>query len=137
MLKKSTMVHAGESQGALAGDRGKHERVYDAGVAIAMVMEVLSELLLVIGAAILMAALLPLPTKGRTVLGLCGLVLVAVGGALFAFVAYPRETLLFLGAGAVTAGTARGYRQGIAWLTRRAPVAITPSHPASEPGGRS
>jgi hypothetical protein len=102
-----------------------------------MVMEVLSELLLVIGAAILMAALLPLPTKVRTVLGLCGLVLVAGGAALFAFVAYPRETLLFLGAGAVTAWTARGYRQGIAWLTRRAPVAITPSNSASEPGGKS
>jgi hypothetical protein len=102
-----------------------------------MVMEVLSELLLVIGAAILMAALLPLPTRVRTVLGLCGLVLVAVGGALFAFVAYPRETLLFLGAGSGIAGTVRGYRQGIAWLTRRAPVAITPSHPANEPGGKS
>ena len=71
----------------------------------------------------------------RTVLGLCGLVLVAGGGALFALVAYPREPLLFLGAGAVTAGTARGYRQGIACLTRRAPIAIAPSNSASELDG--
>ena len=41
---------------------------------------------------------LPLPTKVRVVLGLCGLVLVAVGGALFAFVTYPRETVRLLGA---------------------------------------
>ena len=61
--------------------------------------------------------------------------IVLVGSALFAFVAYPRETLLFLGAGAVTAGTARGYRQGIAWLTRRARVAIAPSNSASELDG--
>jgi hypothetical protein len=48
----------------------------------------------------------------------------------------PGETsLLFLGAGAVTAGTARGYRQGIACLTRRAPIAIAPSNSASELGG--
>ena len=137
MLKKSTMVHAGESLGALAGDRGKHERAHDAGVAIAMVMEVLSELLLVIGAAILMAALLPLPTKGRTVLGLCGLVLVVVSGALFAFVAYTGETLLFVGAGAGIAGTAWGYTQVTGWLARRAASAITLSNSASEPGGKS
>lgn len=41
------------------------------------------------------------------VLGFCGLVLVAVGGALFAFVAYPRETILFL------TGGARGLRGDI------------------------
>jgi hypothetical protein len=104
-------------------------------MAIAVMMELLSELILVIGAAILMAALLPLPTTVRTLLGLCGLVLVAGGGALFAFVAYPRETVLFLGASAVTAGTARGYGQGLAWLTRRAPIAIAPSNSASELDG--
>jgi hypothetical protein len=63
-----------------------------------MAMEPLIEPILVIAAVIVTAALLPLPTKVRVVLGLCGLVLVAVGGALFAFVTYPRETVRLLGA---------------------------------------
>src|SRR5713226_5463032 len=137
--RKSAMGQSGRDHdlAELARDREEHEAPHRAPLASAIVMEPLIELILVIAGVIVTAALLPLHTKARVVLGFCGLVLVAVGGALFAFVAYPRETVLFLGAGAVTAGTARGYRQGIAWLTRRAPVAITPSHPASEPGGRS
>jgi len=59
-----------------------------------MVMEVLIELALLIGSVTVAAALLPLRPKVRLVQGLCGLVLVAVGGALLAFVAYTGETLL-------------------------------------------
>jgi mono/diheme cytochrome c family protein len=88
------------------GHRPEHERAHDAGVAIAIVMEVLIELLLLIGGVTVAAALLPLQPKVRLVLSFCGLVLVTVGGALFAFVTYPGETLLFVGAGAGIAGTA-------------------------------
>ena len=102
-----------------------------------MVTEVLIELLLVIGGGIVAAALLPLRPKVRLVLGFGGLVLVAVGGTLFACVAYPRETLLFLGAGAVAAGTAWGYKQATAWLARRTASAITLSSSASKPGSES
>jgi hypothetical protein len=101
------------------------------------VIEVLIELLFLIGGVTVAAALLPLQPKVRLVLGFCGLVLVAVGGTLFACVAYPRETLLFLGAGAVAAGTAWGYKQATAWLARRTASAITLSDSASEPGGKS
>jgi hypothetical protein len=99
-----------------------------------MVMEPLIERILLIAGVIVAGALLPLCTKARVVLGFCGLVLVAVGGALFAFVAYPRETLLFLSAGA---GTAWGYTQVTAWLTRRAATAITVSGAARDPKARS
>ena len=96
-------------------------------------MEVLVERLLLIGGVTVAAALLPLPPKGRLALGSCGLVLVAVGGALFAFVAYTGETPMFLGAGAGIACTAWGYTQGTAWLARRAASAITLSNSADEP----
>ena len=66
-----------------------------------------------------------------------GLVLVAVGGALFAFVAYPRETVLFLSAAAVIAGTAWGLTRVTGWLTRRAATAIPVSAAAREPEGKS
>jgi hypothetical protein len=100
-------------------------------------MEPLIELILVIAGVIVTAALLPLHTKARVVLGFCGLVLVAVGGALFAFVAYPRETVLFLSAAAVIAGTAWAYTRVTTWLTRRAATAITLSAAAREPEGKS
>jgi hypothetical protein len=76
------------------GHRPEHERAHNAGVAIATVTEGLIELLLVIGGVIVAAALLPRRPKVRLVLGCCGLVLVVVSGALFAFVAYTGETLL-------------------------------------------
>ena len=123
--------------GVLTRDRDEHERPHNAGVAIATVMEVLIEALLLIGGVTAAVALLPLQPKVRLVLGFCGLVLVAVGGALFACVAYPRETLLFLGAGAVAAGNAWGYKQVMAWLARRSASAITLSDSASEPGAKS
>ena len=119
------------------GHRPEHERAHDDGVALAIVMEVLIELLLLIGVAAVAAALLPLQPKVRLVLGLCGLVLVTVGGVLFAFVTYPGGTLLFLGAGAGIAGTAWGYTHVTAWLARRTASAITLSDSASEPGGQS
>jgi hypothetical protein len=101
------------------------------------VIEVLIELLLLIGGVTVAAALLPLQPKVRLVLSFCGLVLVTVGGALFAFVTYPGETLLSLGAGAGIAGTAWGYTQVTAWLARRTASAITLSKSVSEPGGKS
>ena len=120
------------------GHRPEHERAHDAGGALAIVIEVLIELLLLIGGVTVAAALLPLQPKVRLVLSLCGLVLVTVGGGvLFAFVTYPGETLLFLGAGAGIAGTAWGYTQVTAWLSRRTASAITLSDSASEPGGQS
>jgi hypothetical protein len=100
-------------------------------------MEPLIELILVIAGIIVTAALLPLRTKARVVVGFCGLVLVAVGGALFAFVAYPRETVLVLTGGAVIAGTAWGYTRVTAWLTRRDDTAITVPGAAREPEGKS
>jgi hypothetical protein len=133
LLKKSTMGHAGPR----LGHRPEHERAHDAGVALAIVIEVLIELLLLIGGVTVVAALLPLQLKVRLVLSFCGLVLVTVGGALFAFVTYPGETLLFLGAGTGIAGTAVGYTQVTAWLARRTASAITLSDSASEPGGKS
>src|ERR1700687_2702777 len=123
--------------GGLTRDRDEHERPPDACVAIAMVTEVLIELLLVIGGGIVAAALLPLRPKVRLVLGFGGLVLVVVGSALFAFVAYTGETLLFLGAGAGISGTAGGYTRVTAWLARRAGSAITLSSSASKPGSES
>ena len=100
-------------------------------------MELLIELILVIASAIVTAALLPLCTKARVVLGFCGLVLVAVGGALFAFVAYPRATVLFLTGGALITWTAWGYTRVTAWLIRRDDTAITASGAASEPERKS
>ena len=119
------------------GHRPEHERAHDAGAALAIVIEVLIELLLLIGGVTVAAALLPLQPKVRLVLSFCGLVLVTVGGALFAFVTYPGETPLSLGAGAGIAGTAWGYAQVTAWLARRTASAITLSDSASEPGGKS
>jgi len=119
------------------GHRPEHERAHDAGVALAIVIEVLIELLLLIGGVTVAAALLPLQPKVRLVLSCCGIVLVTVGGALFAFVTYSGETLLFLGAWAGIAGTAWGYRQVTARLARRTTSAITLSDSASEPGGQS
>ena len=107
------------------GHRPKHERAHDAGVALAIVMEVLIELLLLIGGVAVAAALLPLQPKVRLVLSFCGLVLFTVGGALFVFVMHPVETLLFLGAGAGITGAAWGYTQVTAWLARRTASAIT------------
>jgi hypothetical protein len=102
-----------------------------------MVMEPLIELILVIASVIVTAALLPLCTKARVVLGFCGLVLVAVGGALFVFVVYPRETILSFTGGAVIAGTAWGYTRVTAWLTRRDDTAITVPGAAREPERKS
>src|SRR6202158_5411011 len=121
--------------GVLTRDRDEHERPHDAGVAIATVMEVLIEALLLIGGVTAAVALLPLQPKVRLVLSFCGLVLVTVRGALFAFVTYPRQTLL--GAGAGNAGTAWGYRQVPAWLARRTANAIRLADSPSEPGGKS
>jgi hypothetical protein len=118
------MGHAGRDHGlpALARDREEPEAPHRAPLATTtvMVMEPLIELILVIAGLIVTAALLPLRTKARVVVGFCGLVLVAVGGVLFAFVAYPSETVLFLSASAAIAGTAWGYTRVTAWLTRRA-----------------
>jgi hypothetical protein len=119
------------------GHRPEHERAHDAGVALAIVIEVLIELLLLIGGVIVAAALLPLQPTVRLVLSFCGLVLVTVGGALFAFVTYPGETLLFSGAGAGIAGTAWGYTQVTAWLARRTTSAITLSNSESAPDSKS
>src|SRR5260370_20564955 len=47
------------------GHRPEHERAHDAGVALAIVMEVLIELLLLIGGVTVAAALLPLQTTVR------------------------------------------------------------------------
>src|SRR6202158_301206 len=127
------MGHAGPR----LGHRPEHERAQDAGVAIATVMEVLIEALLLIGGVTAAVALLPLQPKVRLVLSFCGLVLVTVGGALFAVVTFSGETLLFLGAGAGIAGTAWGYTQVTAGLARRTASAITLSDSASEPGGKS
>ena len=106
-------------------------------VALAIVMEVLVELLLLIGGVAVAVALLPLQPKVRLALSFCGLVLVTVGGALFAFVMYLGETLLFLGAGAGIAGTAWGYTQVSAWLARRTASAITLSNSESAPDSKS
>jgi hypothetical protein len=119
------------------GAQTEHERAHDAGVALAIVTEVLIELLLLIGGVIVAAALLPLQPTVRLVLSFCGLVLVTVGGALFAFVTYPGETLLFSGAGAGIAGTAWGYTQVTAWLARRTTSAITLSNSESAPDSKS
>jgi hypothetical protein len=102
-----------------------------------MVIEPLIEFILLIAGVVATTALLPLCTKARVALGLCGLVLVAAGGALFAFVVYPRETVLFLTGGAVIAGTAWGYTRVTAWLTRRDNTAITVPGVAREPEGKS
>ena len=102
-----------------------------------MVMEPLIELILLIAVVVVAAALLPLRAKARVVVGFCGLVSVAVGGALFAFVAYPRETVLVLTGGAVIAGTAWGYTRVTAWLTRRDDAAITVSGAARKPERKS
>ncbi len=83
------------------------------------------------------AALVSLQPKVRLVLSFCGLVLVIVAGALFAFAMYRGETLLFLGVGAGIAGTAWGYMQVTAWLARRTASAITLSDSASERGSQS
>ena len=140
MPEKSAMGQSGRDHdlAELARDREEHEARHRAPLATAIVMEPLIELILVIAGVILTAALLfPLHTKARVVLGFCGLVLVAVGGALFAFVAYPRETVLFLSAAAVIAGTAWGYTRVTGWLTRRAATAIPVSAAAREPEGKS
>ena len=139
LLEKSAMGHAGRDHGlaALASNRADHEALHRAPRAMAKVMEPLSELILGIGGVMVTTALLRLRTGVRVVLGVCGLVLVAVGGALFAFVAYPRETLLFLSAGAGVVGTAWGYTRVTAWLTRRAVTVITVSGAAREPEGKS
>ncbi len=100
-------------------------------------MELLIELILAIASIIVTAALLPLCTKARVVLGFCGLVLVAVGGILFAFVAYPRDTVLVLTGGAVVAGTAWGYTRVTAWLTRRDDAPITGPGAARDPERKS
>ena len=139
MPEKSAMGQSGRDHdlAELARDREEHEAPHRAPLATAIVMEPLIELILVIAGVIVTAALLPLHTKARVVLGFCGLVLVAVGGALFAFVAYPRETVLFLSVAAVIAGTAWGYTRVTGWLTRRAATAITLSAAAREPEGKS
>ena len=98
-------------------------------------IEVLIELLLLIGGVTVAAALLPLQPTVRLVLSFCGLVLVTVGAALFAFVMYP-ETLLFLGAGAGIACTAWGYTRVTAWLARRTTSAITLSNSESAPDSK-
>jgi hypothetical protein len=93
-------------------------------VAIAIVIEVLIELLLLLGGVTAAVALLPLQPKVRLALSFCSLVLVTVGGALFAFVTYPGETLLFLGAGAEAARSScrvRGPRLGLAHRGLEAP----------------
>lgn len=100
-------------------------------------MELLIELLLLIGGVAVATALLPLQPNVRLVLGICGLVLVTVGGALFTFVMYPGEALLFLSAGAGIAGTAWGYTQVTAWLARRTAGAITLPDSASAPDSES
>ena len=100
-------------------------------------IEVLIELLLLIGGATVAVALLTRQPKVRLVLSFCGLVLVTVGGTLFAFVTYPGETLLFLGAGAGIAGAAWGYTQVTAWLARRTTSAITLSNSESAPDSKS
>jgi D-serine deaminase-like pyridoxal phosphate-dependent protein len=70
----------------------------------AMAMESLGELIFVIAAVIMALSPLPRGTAGRFVLGLAGVVLAAVGVTLFVVIAYPRETLLILGAGSMTPG---------------------------------
>jgi hypothetical protein len=67
-------------------------------------MESLVELIFVIAAVIMVLSLLPRGTAGRVVLGFGGVVLAAVGVALFVVIAYPRNTLLVLGVGAMITG---------------------------------
>jgi hypothetical protein len=71
-------------------------------------MESLIELIFVAAAVIVSLGLLPCRTVARFVLGFGGLLLGAVGIALFVVVAYPRETLLVLGASMIT-GAGWGY----------------------------
>ncbi len=86
---------------------------------IAMAMEPLVEIILVIAALIVALGLFPFGTEVRFALGLSGLMLAAPGVALFALMAYPRETLLVLGAGSMIAGAGWGYAQITRWLAHR------------------
>jgi hypothetical protein len=82
-------------------------------------MESLVEIILVVAAVTMALGLLPLGAEVRFVLAFCGLVLAAPGVALFALIAYPRETLLFLGACSMIAGAGWGYAQIAPWLAHR------------------
>jgi hypothetical protein len=72
-------------------------------------MESLVELIFMIAAGIMVLSLLPRGTGVRVVLGFGGVVLAAVGVALFVVIAYPRDTVLVLGAGAMITGARWGY----------------------------
>jgi hypothetical protein len=82
-------------------------------------MESLVELIFVIAAIITALSLLPRGTAGRVVLGFGGVGLAAVGVALFVVIAYPRNTLLVLGAGAMITGVLWGYVHIIPSLPHR------------------
>ena len=82
-------------------------------------MEPLVEIILVIAAVVMALGLLPFGIEVRFALGLSGLMLATPGVALFVLIAYPRETLLVLGAGSMIAGAGWGYAQITRWLAHR------------------
>jgi hypothetical protein len=82
-------------------------------------MEPLVEIILVIAVVIMALSLLPFGAEGRSVLRLSGLMLAAPGAILFAVIAYPRETLLCLGAGSVIAAVGCRYAHIARWLAAR------------------
>jgi hypothetical protein len=84
-----------------------------------MALELLVEIILVIAAVIMALALLPFGTEVRFALGLSGLTLVALGVVLFVVIAYPRQTLLVLGAGSMIAGAGWGHARATRWLAQR------------------
>jgi len=109
--KKSTMGHAGRDWGTDRNTKGPH----DAGVALAIVIEVLIELLFSDrGRQPSPRRCFPCSPRYASSLVFCGLVLVTVGGALFAFRHVPGpETLLFLRRrGRESRGTAWGIYPG-------------------------
>ena len=84
-----------------------------------MAMEPLVEIILIIAALIVALGLLPFWTEVRFALALSGLMLAATGVALFTLIAYPRETLLVLGAGSMISGAGWGYAQITPWRAHR------------------
>jgi hypothetical protein len=73
-----------------------------------MATESLVELIFVIAAVSMVLSLLSRGTEWRFVLAFSGIVLAAVGVALLVVIAYPRETLLVLGTGAMVTGIGWG-----------------------------
>jgi hypothetical protein len=82
-------------------------------------MESLVELIFGIAAVSMALGLLPSGTERCFVLGFGGVSLAAVGVALFVAIAFPRETLLVLGAGSMIIGAGWGYARITPWRVHR------------------